>query len=1086
MSLCILIKNFVNNILLKCNDNETLSVNDMKNDPYMRMMSKYIRGGISKLTKIQLKTLTDAMINYKENCFIINQKEIIPDAEQIIIIKSPNEHNIRVIAGAGTGKTTTISCRIKHLLDTQITPDKLLVLTFNIESKKNLEKMMDGLMGFEIKIEIRTIDSFCYKIKKDFNDEFKNDNNIMGCSLRELGITGRKIMEKYGKEICSQYKYVFFDEFQDIDQDQYHILKTFEEQGCKLTVIGDDSQNIYQFRGSDNHYLINFDKIFPNTLTYKITTNYRSTKEIIDLANDSIVNNKEKIYKLMKPYKKETGKIDLIIHKTGVESVKYLIDMIKYYTEELLIPYDEIAILSRSTHSLKMLETEFERNNIPYVGLISDQYSADYKQKIQQYKIVLSTIHKAKGLEWRVVFIFALSDQCFPSHLNNGIKQIDEERRLFYVAVTRAKQFLHFVSNSKEVPLSRFIGEVEQHVNIIKKTDNIPDEGLFIGRDDDHKKDSYSVINIIERFSGKKIEKLRELNLIPVSQLITTQLFSDQLCFTNEIKQNIFESDYALFCNYYLTRQLMINNKQTIKDSNSEKILTNLHLTEDEKQLYYTYNLKNYLLNIDHSRTLAQINIKAKRKDLGELKLLIKKLLNCMKTTGIDALSIENLMSLGSQDYNYPDTFLGSLGKSYEMYRNNKIKIENILNTVYYVSLCPKFNDNRRRLLYRDILDLFKKNSMRIFPRIDEYVKLLKNEKIKCKLHVNKLYKLDKYTVSLSGEIDYVNITNDTIVMIKCSESEFKLDWLLELMLYYSLFNNDSSYCVNYYEIDIKKVAVFNILNGKYYELIVPENYNWMGLLEFVGNMIFDDLKGVRASAIRFTGDNNEHFIFTDDCINVNLIISSNNNFKEQNENTGETIILECSNELKSGYMVLDIENNCTNQDIIQVAYILYDLNHNVLKCFNSYIKNRFVDKRTKQITGITTDVLRKSGISFNIVMREFFTDLNKISFFCGHHVHTDVSKIRFNLEKYMINVIPNILDSCIINDTQKLYKIYKKTNKNITLGNMYKELFGKNMIGAHDALIDVEHTAKCYVELLRLIDEKNQKVKKIKDNNTL
>jgi len=271
MSFSTLIHNFVTVNATEKDNKKTITA--IKNDHNLKQLSKYVRGGISKLAKTELQKLTDRFDAYKKNEYYVGGKKIEPDPEQTKIIRAPVTHNIRVIAGAGTGKTTTIGCRIKYLLDSHVTPDKILVLTFNIEARKNLEKMIDGLMGFEIKMEIRTIDSFCFKIKNDFSDGFNNGyESQINSSLSELGICGRKIMDKYGAEICSQYKYVFFDEFQDVDEDQFQILKNFVKHGCKLTVIGDDSQNIYQFRGSDNYYIINFDKIVPQTLTYKITT----------------------------------------------------------------------------------------------------------------------------------------------------------------------------------------------------------------------------------------------------------------------------------------------------------------------------------------------------------------------------------------------------------------------------------------------------------------------------------------------------------------------------------------------------------------------------------------------------------------------------------------------------------------------------------------------------------------------------------------------------------------------------------------------------------------------------------------------
>lgn len=1063
------------------------TITSLKNDSHLKNLSKYVRGGISKMTKNNLTILTDGLKSYKNGSYMVGGKEIIPDSEQDMIINAPIDKNIRVVAGAGTGKTTTITCRIKYLLDTCTTPDRILVLTFNVEARKNLEMMIDRLMGFEIKMDIRTIDSFCLKIKNDFYGGYEADNmpdNQQGInrSVSEFGIVGRKLMEKYGAEIASQYKYVFFDEFQDVDDDQFQILNIFARNGCFLTVIGDDSQNIYQFRGSDNYYIINFDKIITNTLTYKITTNYRSTKEIVELANDSIKNNKDKIFKLMTEHTKEKGSIDLTIFETDYMCIENIIQKIIYYAKDQGINYGDIAILSRNTHPLKNLETEFEKYKLPYVALISDQYSNEYKQVIQQNKIVLSTIHKSKGLEWRIVFIIGLCDAYFPNHLNNGLKNIEEERRLFYVGTTRAKRNLHFIGSIKEIPLSRFIGEISHHLEIENKSNMAIDpEVMFLGSDENKIKESYPVMQIVEMLSGRRIEKLRELQLIPKTKLLTEQIFTEPLCFTDEIKKNVFESDYGIYCDYYMTRQLMILNKQDIKDVYVEKILFSLFLTEDEIILYKKYNLKDCLIK------KKEPAIDPKYKDeIEHVKDLLIKLNEAIKRTGLSANSVEQLLLMGVQDYQYPKSFIKKLKTAYDIYKNNKrVKIDkDVLQSIYQVSLCPKLNNNRCRLVYRNIEDMYKENSISVLPRIDEYIKKISKNQIICKLQMHKQFKIDKFSVSLVGELDYIDITNDTLIDIKSSESDFKVEWLVQLLIYYSLFMCNPKCCKNYTDIKIKKIGIINIFTGKYYQIALPENYDWQGMLEYVKGMISDDLKGVRdrkEEHLEYEFENNQlEYVMQ----NPESII--NNDIYE--------IIKFNNNAFKSGYMVMDVENNITNMDIIQLAYIIYDENHNEVKKVNSYIKNRFVDNRTGQITGITTDILRQKGIEFIDVMRDFIEDVASIKVICGHHVYTDISKLKSNMNRYKLKTHDqdandmDIFKDVKIDDTSSLYKTVKGKGRSVTLQNMYEELFDSKMIYAHDALSDVIHTAKCYVELKNQINKLVNKsdIKKLIKNESI
>lgn len=1120
MSLCTLINKFVaTDASLAEASTKARSIQQLKGDKDLKSLSQYVRGGLSKMTKPELTKFISALKVYKKDTYRVDGKEITPDEEQKEIINGSPKQNIRVLAGAGTGKTTTIGCRIKNLLDTETVPDKILVLTFNVEARKDLEKMIDELMGYEIKLEIRTIDSFCNKLCYE-----RGEQNANHYSLSELAIRGRKIIEgEEGEMICKQYKYVFFDEFQDVNADQFRILKAFVNHGSKLTVIGDDNQNIYQFRGSDNYYIINFDKIVPNTTTYKLTTNYRSTKEIVDLANDSILNNKEKIFKQMVPFTDEKGTIDLTVCESSNDQhnvLQQLLDKITYYADELCLPYEEIAVLSRTTKSLKTIETEFERVNLPYVALISDQYSSsDYKQVIQEGKIVLSTIHKAKGLEWSVVFIVGLTDAIFPSHMNNGLKNIEEERRLFYVAVTRAKRHLHFMADRSEVPLSRFIGEVEKHVTIIdnskqnnrnirKDIQKAEKNELFDGSDEDKKKDVYSVTKIIEMISGRKLEIMREKNLLPTiitnssdnnnsPDIIvqTEQIFQEPLCYTDAIKKNIFEADYGIFCDYYMTRQLMIDNYQPIKDTHVEMVLLDIRLTSEEKVLYNKYDIRSYFIN-------GKYSVKIDKRDGTKVRAIVDKIMKKMKQHGVEFLDIEHVMKISASHYNYPTFFMDKLVKAYDEYKDIDKSNAEIIEAIYFVSLCRKFSDDRRRLVYRDIQDLYKENSVAVFPRIDSYTKKIKRNSVVCKSKVNKLYKIDKQLVLLAGELDYIDVTNGVLVDIKCSEGDFKVEWVVQLLMYYALFMHrpesvESTDYIDTKDLHISKIAIINIFSGKYYEMHIPENYDWKGLLDFIQDLISNDLKGIREKhddedLINLTKPltktltkmlTNKQYAKQKDCsINVNMMLLSTNrdtdNSSEHSENNDdqpldyEVVELD-EGIVKEGYMVLDVENNCTNQDIIQLAYIVYDDQDEEVKRFNNYIKDRFADRRLTEITGITNDFLKKNSSAFGEIMREFLIDLNTVKAYCGHNVGTDIKKIVNNLDKYQVKPSYDIFNSTLKTcDTMTMYRSIK--GKSTALNSMYKELFNLDMVNAHDALSDVEHTAKCFVKLRELSVSKN------------
>jgi len=325
----------------------------------IKIISNYLdySQSLSKIKKDDLVKIINSLKSY-----LNKNNEIELDIEQKLIVESNITQNQRIIAGAGSGKTTTVLYRIKFLLDNFITPDRILILTFNRESAQNIRNLINKIFGFNVSLKIYTIDAFCCKL---INKYYTGSNFY---SLSEYCNIGLKIMKDFGKEISSQFKYIFFDEFQDVNDIQFNILKIFVDNGCYLSVIGDDCQNIYQFRGTNNYYIINFDRIISNSHTYFLRSNYRSSKDIIDLANHSISYNQLKVDKLMKSTKEQTNKPKLVINLNENKTNIYIIKKIKLFISKGY-DYQDIAILSRNTYPLKVMETELTKHNIPHVAL---------------------------------------------------------------------------------------------------------------------------------------------------------------------------------------------------------------------------------------------------------------------------------------------------------------------------------------------------------------------------------------------------------------------------------------------------------------------------------------------------------------------------------------------------------------------------------------------------------------------------------------------------------------------------------------------------------------------------------------------
>jgi DNA polymerase III epsilon subunit-like protein len=805
---------------------------------------------------------------------------------------------------------------------------------------------------------------------------------------------GLKIMQEYGKEISSQFKYIFFDEFQDVNDIQFNILKIFVDNGCFLTVIGDDYQNIYQFRGTNNYYMINFDRIIPNVKTYFLKNNYRSSKNIVNLANTSISYNINKVDKIMVHIDKNINNIkpELIINQTEYNSYCFIINKIKDYISNY--NYQDICILSRNCYPLKMMETELTKHDIPHIALITDKNSDDTKKLIEPGKIVLTTIHKSKGLEWSIVFIIGLSHQHFPEHLNNNIKNIEEERRLFYVAITRCKKHLHFISQPSEFPLSIFLKECINHIEIKNNTSKKLED--FLGGNDieTYTKKIYGVNELISLLNENDLEKLRNKNLIPNIFPEINIAYENKLIFIEDIKKNTFEPDLGEFCDRYITRNIIKNFNIDFIDIDTEQIIRD--------------------------------NIHSKDKMIVDL-----------LTKDINNFNLE-------KPYIYPDIIIDKIINSYRKIKTNDYNNKDI----YWISLCRNFRLERRRLVYRDIFNLIETNILNtindnsLINRMDDYIKLYsKHKNISCKVLVRHEFKNNKKEKCfICGEIDMVD--NDTIIDFKCSESDFKLEWLVQLLTYYFLLNNNS----------INKLCIINIMNGHEYLFIIPENYKTINkkneLIEYLEIKIKNDQQSNRNYP----------------SINQNIL---NNNNIIQVKQSDVQFVLNTKENKTNNFMVLDTETSDLNGDVIQLAYIIIDENFKIIKTVNKFIKDRIPSKETILIHGITVEKLRKEGTDFNDVFKEFITDLKNIDYIVGHNIAFDLRIIINNLRKFEIKIISNGKINYNIFKNYEIKDTYTLSNKKLEI--LYNELFNKPIIGAHNALNDVLATFECYKYLLKI-----------------
>lgn len=305
-------------------------------------------------------------------------------------------------------------------------------------------------------------DLYVQKEGIDFNDMINNPIKLLkaNCELKD-------------------YDYIFVDEYQDTSYSRYRLLKEIVDRtNAKLIVVGDDWQSIYSFSGCQIDLFTEFEDYFDYSKEFKIQNNYRNSKDLINVTSKFILKNKSQTEKELKSDKKYPKKpIKLAKYNKSKDFSLIFEDMIKEINYNY--PDGEILILGRYNEDFKyvIIPGLFETENFyDYEEVLNKQGFLEIKYlEDQTIKIKFRTIHKSKGLESDNVILIGLKykdPKGFPSKIKddsiiqyvlNKTKEdtlYAEERRLFYVALTRSRNNVYLLTHEREP--SEFITDLEK------------------------------------------------------------------------------------------------------------------------------------------------------------------------------------------------------------------------------------------------------------------------------------------------------------------------------------------------------------------------------------------------------------------------------------------------------------------------------------------------------------------------------------------------------------------------------------------------------------------------------------------------
>lgn len=274
-----------------------------------------------------------------------------------------------------------------------------------------------------------------------------------------------------------RFSHVIIDEFQDISIGRFQLIKAIKQANplCKMFCVGDDWQSIYRFSGSDIALFKDFDKYFGYSVKSRIETTYRFNEPLISLSSDFILKNPNQTKKKLKGLS-TTKRTEYSIYYSANDNqddtfaLKAIFD--ELIAKDELIEKKSILIIGRYGFDFGRI---MNNNEVFRIDKSSELITYDTRSKDGSplsLKVPFMTIHKSKGLEADIVIVINCNAGRFgfPSEMSDDpilnllLSEADqyengEERRLFYVAMTRARERVYFVTEI--AAKSKFINELE-------------------------------------------------------------------------------------------------------------------------------------------------------------------------------------------------------------------------------------------------------------------------------------------------------------------------------------------------------------------------------------------------------------------------------------------------------------------------------------------------------------------------------------------------------------------------------------------------------------------------------------------------
>ena len=461
---------------------------------------------------------------------------------------------IRVIAGAGSGKTRALTHRFAYLVnEIGILPGNILCVTFTNKAANEMRQRIHQLTGDNDTGYINTFHGFCVSVLQEDSHAVSYPKNFLvldnsdidsmleiiyeerGLTLRDMTfgdardmIENQKLFRKpeYYKDLIrmtldelyekyqtatkkddiifygylhqqkkcfgldyndlllftlyifsmepeikrkwqERLEYIMIDEFQDIDQPQYLLMKVLAGYHGNLFVVGDPDQTIYSWRGADHRYLMQFDTEFPNVRTIYMMHNYRSTPAILDAANALIDKNVSRIKKDLIPELPQSTPVLCHMAPNSEHEAKWIAQRIRALHEDGW-NYKDMTVLYRAHYLTRPIEEFFLKEKLPYTIYSGTQFfdRMEIKDALSYLRMVaykddlsfrrVCNVPKRNIGQRRMAFLEEYAAQNDVSLYNALRQNLDHD--LF--KGTKARQFVHLVEDFSATYEGRPVSEL--------------------------------------------------------------------------------------------------------------------------------------------------------------------------------------------------------------------------------------------------------------------------------------------------------------------------------------------------------------------------------------------------------------------------------------------------------------------------------------------------------------------------------------------------------------------------------------------------------------------------------------------------